>query len=235
MYSVQCTVCLRRGRAQNFMQIRELEAPVNYEISCRSCMWIVLSRGYLLSVVIFDVDFILYVFVHIIDLNSWHMNICFPSDCPSSRRRVRTPSYWKPNLLRKGVDSCHLISLLWRLSKKTTLRRSFYDYLDVLSRTHGPNSRLMFPPPPWLSSSTFVSNRLTVNIPWESAFALDIRTVNISFYSAFVLAGSTVSAQAEVSVLPKWYQENYCSVSRWRPQKVDKRMVLEYTHGLFIT
>ncbi len=27
----------------------------------------------------------------------------------------------------------------------------------------------------------------------------------------------------------------YCSVSRWRPQKVDKRMVLEYTHGLFIT
>ncbi len=23
--------------------------------------------------------------------------------------------------------------------------------------------------------------------------------------------------------------------SRWRPQKVDKRMVLEYTHGLFIT
>jgi hypothetical protein len=26
-----------------------------------------------------------------------------------------------------------------------------------------------------------------------------------------------------------------CSVSRWRPQKVDKPMVLEYTHGLFIT
>ncbi len=30
-------------------------------------------------------------------------------------------------------------------------------------------------------------------------------------------------------------QSMYCSVSRWRPQKVDKRMVLEYTHGLFIT
>ncbi len=29
--------------------------------------------------------------------------------------------------------------------------------------------------------------------------------------------------------------EQYCSVSRWRPQKVDKRMVLEHTHGLFIT
>jgi hypothetical protein len=26
-----------------------------------------------------------------------------------------------------------------------------------------------------------------------------------------------------------------CSVSRGRPHKVDKRMVLEYTHGLFIT
>ncbi len=26
-----------------------------------------------------------------------------------------------------------------------------------------------------------------------------------------------------------------CSVSRWRPQKVDKRMVLDHTHGLFIT
>ncbi len=32
------------------------------------------------------------------------------------------------------------------------------------------------------------------------------------------------------------FQTNYtCSVSRWRPQKVDKRMVLEHTHGLFIT
>ncbi len=31
------------------------------------------------------------------------------------------------------------------------------------------------------------------------------------------------------------YCNNYCSVSRWRPQKVDKRMVLEHTHGLFIT
>jgi hypothetical protein len=30
-------------------------------------------------------------------------------------------------------------------------------------------------------------------------------------------------------------QYDYCSVSRWRPQKVDKRMVLEHTHGLFIT
>jgi hypothetical protein len=26
-----------------------------------------------------------------------------------------------------------------------------------------------------------------------------------------------------------------CSVSRWRPQKVDKRMYLDYTQGLFIT
>ncbi len=32
------------------------------------------------------------------------------------------------------------------------------------------------------------------------------------------------------------YDKDYnCSVSRWRPQKVDKCMVLEYTHGLFIT
>jgi hypothetical protein len=33
-------------------------------------------------------------------------------------------------------------------------------------------------------------------------------------------------------------QDSYssgCSVSRGRPHKVDKRMVLEYTHGLFIT
>jgi hypothetical protein len=29
--------------------------------------------------------------------------------------------------------------------------------------------------------------------------------------------------------------DDQCSVLRWRPQKVDKRMVLEYTHGLFIT
>jgi hypothetical protein len=36
----------------------------------------------------------------------------------------------------------------------------------------------------------------------------------------------------------RWHQaagvrHNMCSVSRWRPHKVDKRMVLEYTHGLF--
>jgi hypothetical protein len=31
------------------------------------------------------------------------------------------------------------------------------------------------------------------------------------------------------------FQHSLCSLSRWRPQKVDKRMVLEYTHGLFIT
>jgi hypothetical protein len=31
------------------------------------------------------------------------------------------------------------------------------------------------------------------------------------------------------------HRNYYCSVSRWRPQKVDKRMVLEHTHGLFIT
>jgi hypothetical protein len=38
-----------------------------------------------------------------------------------------------------------------------------------------------------------------------------------------------------VSVVCKVLLESSCSVSRWRPQKVDKRMVLEYTHGLFIT
>jgi hypothetical protein len=31
------------------------------------------------------------------------------------------------------------------------------------------------------------------------------------------------------------FLRTHCSVSRWRPQKVDKCMVLEYTHGLFIT
>jgi hypothetical protein len=31
------------------------------------------------------------------------------------------------------------------------------------------------------------------------------------------------------------HRHRHCSVSRWRPQKVDKRMVLEYTHGVFIT
>ncbi len=31
------------------------------------------------------------------------------------------------------------------------------------------------------------------------------------------------------------FRVGYCSVSRRRPQKVDKRMVLEHTHGLFIT
>jgi hypothetical protein len=32
-----------------------------------------------------------------------------------------------------------------------------------------------------------------------------------------------------------YFCTSYCSISQWRPQKVDKRMVLEYTHGLFIT
>ncbi len=39
-----------------------------------------------------------------------------------------------------------------------------------------------------------------------------------------------------VRICVEYVEWNYkCSVSRWRPQKVDKRMVLEYTHGLFIT
>jgi hypothetical protein len=38
----------------------------------------------------------------------------------------------------------------------------------------------------------------------------------------------------EFSVLD-WSGNSTCSVSRWRPQKVDKRMYLDYTHGLFIT
>ncbi len=43
------------------------------------------------------------------------------------------------------------------------------------------------------------------------------------------------------NILQNWFIMNPtrevedCSVSRWRPHKVDKRMVLEYTHGLFIT
>ncbi len=35
---VQCAVysVFQKGKGGNFMQMRELEAPVNYEISCRS-------------------------------------------------------------------------------------------------------------------------------------------------------------------------------------------------------
>jgi hypothetical protein len=36
-------------------------------------------------------------------------------------------------------------------------------------------------------------------------------------------------------IFAKSWKSAMCSVSRWRPHKVDKRMVLEYTHGLFIT
>ncbi len=44
------------------------------------------------------------------------------------------------------------------------------------------------------------------------------------------ILGHTISVMGAASTA-----DHVCSVSRWRPQKVDKRMVLEYTHGLFIT
>jgi hypothetical protein len=41
--------------------------------------------------------------------------------------------------------------------------------------------------------------------------------------------------RVEGNKIEKGHVRGKCSVSLWRPQKVDKRMVLEYTHGLFIT
>jgi hypothetical protein len=41
-----------------------------------------------------------------------------------------------------------------------------------------------------------------------------------------------IKGKTSFTFCKKWY---YCSVSWWRPHKVDKRMVLVYTHGLFIT
>jgi hypothetical protein len=38
------------------------------------------------------------------------------------------------------------------------------------------------------------------------------------------------NVQSDGVVGKKW-NDATCSVSRWRPQKVDKRMVLVYTHG----
>ncbi len=65
-----------------------------------------------------------------------------------------------------------------------------------------------------------------------------VQPKDINHFSARIL-----NAPAEISFADDGDEElpdltevqYYCSVSRWRPHKVDKRMVLEYTHGLFIT
>jgi hypothetical protein len=59
-------------------------------------------------------------------------------------------------------------------------------------------------------------------------------------YSGQVMWGWGYSCNVETNFvrmrpITHWGGICHCSVSRWRPHKVDKRMVLEYTHGLFIT
>jgi hypothetical protein len=49
------------------------------------------------------------------------------------------------------------------------------------------------------------------------------------FFSYFALSSHTTFSQTQTGATVLF------RTSRWRPQKVDKRMVLEYTHGLFIT
>ncbi len=60
------------------------------------------------------------------------------------------------------------------------------------------------------------------------------RVITISSDNGFIMPRAITLRTNSVSPQHKVLCDN-CSVSRWRPHKVDKRMVLEYTHGLFIT
>jgi hypothetical protein len=51
----------------------------------------------------------------------------------------------------------------------------------------------------------------------------------------FLITCILVACWSSVLAIWMFVDHRYCSVSRWRLHKVDKRMVLEYTHGLFIT
>ncbi len=68
---------------------------------------------------------------------------------------------------------------------------------------------------------------LLSGFPTESGGKKEI--VNNYPEKKILILQSTVSSQSG------FYFRYKCSVSRWRPQKVDKRMVLEHTHGFFIT
>ncbi len=73
-----------------------------------------------------------------------------------------------------------------------------------------------------------------------------LKFANPSFVSCALLVVLFILMRQEAALLvfiyvgmrreqPFGFYICWCSVSRWRPQKVDKRMVLEHTHGLFIT
>ncbi len=80
--------------------------------------------------------------------------------------------------------------------------------------------------------------RLISDVSW-SADAAFVRSLAApmkhwccySFYVIFVCPVA-VKARLASELSPR---DSTCSWSRRRPQKVDKRMVLEHTHGLFIT
>jgi hypothetical protein len=79
-----------------------------------------------------------------------------------------------------------------------------------------------------MSSSTSASRSLCRLRKWHFSF---------QFYCVLFIGYTLASAFCFRFCLEiyKPFLLRSCSVSRWRPQKVDKRMVLEYTHGLFIT
>jgi hypothetical protein len=66
----------------------------------------------------------------------------------------------------------------------------------------------------------------------ECLFFSEINAEEISSFTCYfvIMNGVDYSHIQAILIVTDLFR-----TSRWRPQKVDKRMVLEYTHGLFIT
>jgi hypothetical protein len=168
-----------------------------------------------------------------------------------------TLGYWllhyTNSIIFIDVIKCRHLHLLWAVIPAGVVCRSVRQLQRDENRLHQDasfdiNTELRN------SQSTWVL--ITQTFPGKSYCTIIVSTFSLALYRSQATQRSFCMYDARDNDQPACYSKNdnngtvlylhlymfkqlklgyNCSVSRWRPQKVDKRMVLEYTHGLFIT
>ncbi len=144
----------------------------------------------------------------------------------------------------------HPARLLYPKDTKTTFKQSAVSW-QFVGVHFLPISHLKISSSSRQKMASQVSlSAFTVCIWAHSAFSVLVHSSKLTYprtpclhillgFSSGSQVGCQVTLSAHVALdLPpgsKIDRQVLFRTSRWRPQKVDKRMVLEYTHGLFIT
>ncbi len=110
------------------------------------------------------------------------------------------------------------------------------------SSTSGYSSQEMSVPSSPLMKYVFNKTIFVLKITWstpsiysgENLSEFEIYMLTRLFYVLSYIPYTSGDKKSVDSPKMGFFFNQSCSVSRWRPQKVDKRMVLEHTHGLFI-